>query len=77
MNSNDDHLSLIENYLDSSNHEYQSHNNQIEIYSLSKNTIIINIKKSKLVITSDMGQYKFSEPDAKFFKKLNYLLVKF
>tara|TARA_B100000886_G_C20162114_1_gene382489 strand:+ start:119 stop:349 length:231 start_codon:yes stop_codon:yes gene_type:complete len=76
MNNYDDYFTLIENYLDSQNHEYQSHDNQIEIYSINKNIIIININNKKLVITSDQGQDSFSKIDD-FFKKLDSLLINF
>ena len=76
MNNYDDYFTLIENYLDSLNHEYQSHDNQIEIYSTNKNIIIINIKNEKLIITSDQGQDNFSKIDD-FFRKLDSLLINF
>tara|TARA_B100000965_G_scaffold403733_1_gene432632 strand:- start:1012 stop:1242 length:231 start_codon:yes stop_codon:yes gene_type:complete len=76
MNNYDDYFTLIENYLDSLNHEYQSHDNQIEIYSTNKNIIIINIKYEKLLITSDQGQDSFSKIDD-FFRKLDSLLINF
>tara|TARA_B100001057_G_scaffold448956_1_gene489744 strand:+ start:125 stop:355 length:231 start_codon:yes stop_codon:yes gene_type:complete len=76
MNNYDDYSTLIENYLDSLNHEYQSHDSQIEIYSTNKNIIIINIKNKNLVITSDQGQDSFSKIDD-FFKKLDSLLINF
>tara|TARA_B100001057_G_scaffold24339_1_gene22475 strand:- start:245 stop:475 length:231 start_codon:yes stop_codon:yes gene_type:complete len=76
MNNYDDYFTLIENYLDSQNHEYQSHDNQIEIYSINKNIIIININNKKLAITSDQGQDSFSKIDD-FFKKLDSLLINF
>ncbi len=77
MNNYEDNLILVENYLDSHNHEYQSHNNQIEIYSTHKNIIIINIKNKELVITSDQGQDSFPKIDDFFFKKLASLLTNF
>lgn len=77
MNNYDDSITLIENYLDSYNHEYQSHDNQIEIYSLNKNIIIISIKNNELIITSDKVQYKFLEISESFFKKLDSLLTNF
>tara|TARA_B100001057_G_scaffold349143_1_gene350565 strand:+ start:330 stop:563 length:234 start_codon:yes stop_codon:yes gene_type:complete len=72
-----DCLPLIENHLDLDNHEYQSHDNQIEIYSLNNNIIIINIHNNELIITCDRGQYKFLEIGEIFFKKLDTLLANF
>tara|TARA_Y100000768_G_C23973577_1_gene681833 strand:+ start:605 stop:838 length:234 start_codon:yes stop_codon:yes gene_type:complete len=77
MNNYDDSLTLIENYLDSFNHEYQAHDNRIEIYSINKNVIIINIKKNQIMVSSDKGQYKFLETNREFFKKLDILLTNF
>ncbi len=77
MNNYDDCLTLIEDYLDSFNHEYQSHDNQIEIYSFDKNIIVINIKKNELTITSDKGQYRFLEVSKSFYNKLDTLLANF
>ena len=77
MNNYDDSITLIENYLDLHNHEYQSHDNQIEIYSLNKNIIFISIKNNEFIITSDKVQYKFLEISESFFKKLDSLLTNF
>ena len=72
-----DYMALIENHLDSSNHEYQSYNNQIEIYSMSNNTVFINIKNNQLIITSDEEEYKFTNINDKFFIKLDKILANF
>ncbi len=77
MNNYDDYLTLIEDYLDSFNYEYQSHANQIEIYSINKNIVIINIRDNELVITSERGQDKFFKVDNSFFEKLGSLLTNF
>ena len=77
MNDYYDYLTLIENYLDLNSHEYQSHDNQIEIYSVDKNIIVINIKKNELIITSDKGQYRFLEVSKSFYNKLDTLLANF
>lgn len=77
MNNYDDYLTLIEDYLDSFNYEYQSHDNQIEIYSINKNIVIINIRYNELVITSERGQDKFFKVDNSFFEKLGSLLTNF
>jgi len=77
MNNYSDYLSIIENHLDSLNHEYQSHDNQIEIYSIDEDTIIINIKNNQLIISTNKKQYKFVDTDKSFFKKLNSLLSNF
>tara|TARA_B100001113_G_scaffold185251_1_gene151825 strand:+ start:227 stop:460 length:234 start_codon:yes stop_codon:yes gene_type:complete len=77
MNNYDNHLTLIENYLDLNSHEYQSFDNQIEIYPINKNIIIINIEENEIIITSDKGQYKFLEISKSFFNKLDALLANF
>ena len=77
MNNYDNHLTLIENYLDLNSHEYQSFDNQIEIYPINKNIIIINIEENEIIITSDKGQYKFLEISKSFFNKLDVLLASF
>ena len=77
MNNYDDALALIEIHLDSLNYEYQSHYNQIEIYSTEQNTIIIKIKNDELLIISDDRDHRFTEVNDCFFEKLDSLLTNF
>ena len=75
--NNYDYLTQIENYLDLKSHEYQSHDNQIEIYSVDTNIIVINIEKNEIIITSDKGQYRFLKISKSFYDKLDILLANF
>ena len=77
MNNHNDCLAIIENYLDSYHHEYQSHDNQIEIYSINQDVININIKNNQLIISSNTGRYEFTDANNSFFKKLDSLLINF
>ena len=74
MNNIHDSISLIEEYLDINNTEYQGHGNNIEIYPLDKSLIKIKFNVSKIEITTQSKEYSFEKIDNNFFSKLQSLI---
>ena len=74
MNDVHDSISLIEEYLDINNAEYQGHGNNIEIYTLEKSVIRIKFNESKIEIISQSKEYIFDKIDNNFFSKLQTLI---
>ena len=74
MNNIHDSISLIEQYLDINNAEYQVHGNNIEIYPLEKSVIRIVLNDSKIEIISQSKVYSFEEIDSNFFSQLQSLI---
>ena len=74
MNNVHDSISLIEQYLDINNAEYQVHNNNIEIYPLDKSVILIRFNKSEIEIISQAKEYSFDKINNNFFSQLQSLI---
>ena len=76
MNNVHDSISLIEQYLDINNAEYQVHGNNIEIYPLDKSVIRIkfNINNSEIEIISQAKEYSFDKINNNFFSQLQSLI---
>ena len=74
MNNIHDSISLIEQYLDINNAEYQVHGNNIEIYPLDKNVIIIKFNDNQIEIISQAKQHNFEKINNNFFSELQNLI---
>ena len=74
MNNIHDSISIIEEYLDINNTEYQVHDNNIEIYPLDKNTIRIKFNDIRIEIISQSQDYSFDKIDNNFFTQLRSLI---
>ena len=74
MNNVHDSISLIEQYLDINNTEYQVHGNNIEIYPLEKSVIRIKFNDIKIEIISQSKEYNFDKIDNNFFSQLQSLI---
>ena len=74
MNNIHDSISLIEQYLDINNAEYQVHANNIEIYPLEKSVIRIKFNNSEIEIISQAKEYSFDEINNNFFSQLQSLI---
>ena len=76
MNNVHDSISLIEQYLDINNAEYQVYGNNIEIYPLDKSVIRIkfNINNSEIEIISQAKEYSFDKINNNFFSQLQSLI---
>ena len=74
MNNIHDSISIIEEYLDINNTEYQVHDNNIEIYPLDKNTIRIKFNDIRIEIISQSEDYSFDKIDNNFFTQLQSLI---
>ena len=74
MNNVHDSISLIEQYLDINNAEYQVHDNNIEIYPLDKSVILIKFNNSAIEIISQAKEYSFEKVNNNFFSQLQNLI---
>ena len=74
MNNVHDSISLIEQYLDINNTEYQVHGNNIEIYPLEKSVIRIKFNNSEIEIISQAKQHSFEKINNNFFSELQNLI---
>ena len=74
MNNVLDSISLTEQYLDINNAEYQVHGNNIEIYPLDKNVIIIKFNDNQIEIISQAKEYSFDKINNNFFSQLQILI---
>ena len=74
MNNVHDSISLIEEYLDMNNTEYQGHGNTMEIYPLEKSVIRIKFDDSKIEIISQSREYSFDKIDNNFFSQLQSMI---
>ena len=68
------HINLIEDYLDINHVEYQSIENNIEIYSLENYLILIDINKDRIIMKTQEQEYSFCDVNKDFFKKLEKLI---
>ena len=74
MNNVHDTISLIEQYLDINNAEYQVHGNNIEIYPLDKSVITIKFNDNQIEIISQAKQHSFDKINNNFFSELKSLI---
>ena len=74
MNNIHDSISLIEQYLDINNAEYQVHGNNIEIYPLEKSVIRIKFNNSEIEIISQVKEYSFDKINNNIFSQLQSLI---
>ena len=74
MLNNHDLISLVENYLEKINVEYQSLHNRIEIYHLDRGLIVAEINQNSFSILYNKNNHEFEKID-EFFKKLDELLI--
>ena len=74
MNNHHEIISIIEEYLDINNIEYQSFENNIEIYPLDKDLISINITEENIIISSKDKKY-FYESSDNYFEQIKKLVV--
>ena len=68
------HINLIEDYLDINHVEYQSIQNNIEIYPLENYLILIDINKDRILIKTQEQEYFFYDVNNDFFEKLEKLI---
>ena len=74
MLNNHDLISLVENYLEKVNVEYQCLHNRIEIYNLDRGLIVAEINENSFSILINKNKHEFEMID-EFFKKLDELLI--
>ena len=74
MYNNHDLISLVENYLQKVNVEYQCLHNRIEIYPLDGRLIVAAINQNSFSILYNKNNHEFEKID-EFFKKLDELLI--
>ena len=74
MLNNHDLISLVENYLEKINVEYQCLYNRIEIYHLDRGLIVVEINQNSFSILYNKNNHEFEKID-EFFKKLDELLI--
>ena len=74
MLNNHDLISLVENYLEKVNVEYQCLHNRIEIYHLERGLIIAEINQNSFSILYNKNNHEFKKID-EFLKKLDELLI--
>ena len=68
------HINLIEDYLDINHVEYQSIENNIEIYPLENDLILIDINKVRILIKTQEQEYFFYDVNNDFFEQLEKLI---
>ena len=73
MLNNHDLISLVENYLQKVNVEYQCLHNRIEIYPLDGRLIVAEINQNSFSILYNKNNHEFEKID-EFLKKLDELL---
>jgi hypothetical protein len=74
MNDYHDSISLIEDYLNLNNIEYQAHGNQIEIYLLDKNQVRVELSDTGLLLICQKKEYFFDTVSNDFFMQLKKLI---
>ena len=74
MLNNHDLISLVENYLEKVNVEYQCLHNRIEIYHLDRGLIVAEINQNSFSILYKRNKHEF-ENIHEFFRKLDELLI--
>ena len=75
MNDFHDSISLIEDYLNLNNIEYQAHGNQIEIYLLEKNQVRVVFSGTDILLICQKKEYFFDKISNDFFMQLKKLIV--
>jgi hypothetical protein len=74
MNNHHEIISIVEQYLDINNIEYQSFENNIEIYPLDKDLISINITDENIIISCRDEKYFYNSTD-NYFEQIKKLVV--
>ena len=74
MNDYHDSISLIEDYLNLNNIEYQAHGNQIEVYLLDKNQVRVELSDTGLLLICQKKEYFFDTVSNDFFMQLKKLI---
>ena len=74
INKNLNSISLLENFLDERNYEYQSYNDIIEIYDNESEVLIIEFKEIKILMHHKNEKHEYSAIDNKIFKKIENIL---
>ena len=74
INKNLNSISLLENFLDERNYEYQSYNDIIEIYDNESEVLIIEFKEIKILMYHQNKKHEYSTIDNKIFKKIENIL---
>ena len=74
MNDYHDSISLIEDYLNLNNIEYQAHCNQIEIYLLDKNQVRVEFSGTGILLICQKEEYYFDKISDDFFMQLKKLI---
>ena len=74
MNDYHDSISLIEDYLNLNNIEYQAHGNQIEIYLLDKNQVRVEFSDTGILLICQKKEYFFDKISNDFFMQLKKLI---
>ena len=74
INKNLNSISLLENFLDERNYEYQSFNDMIEIYDNESEVLIIEFKEVKILMYHKNEKHEYYAIDNKIFKKIDNIL---
>ena len=74
INKNLNSISLLENFLDERNYEYQSYNDVIEIYDNENEVLIIQFKEARIFMHHQNEKHEFYAIDNKIFKKIDNIL---
>ena len=74
INKNLNSISLLENFLDERNYEYQSYNDIIEIYDNKSEVLIIEFKEAKILMHHQNEKHEYCAIDNKIFKKIDNIL---
>ena len=74
MNDYHNSISLIEDYLNLNNIEYQAHGNQIEIYLLDKNQVRIEFSNTGILLICQKKEYSFDKISKDFIMQLKKLI---
>ena len=74
INKNLNSISLLENFLDERNYEYQSYNDIIEIYDNKSEVLIIEFKEFKILMHHQNEKQEYYAIDNKIFKQIDNIL---
>ena len=74
INKNLNSISLLENFLDERNYEYQSYNDIIEIYDNESEVLIIEFKEVKILMHHQNEKHEYYAIDDRIFKKIDNIL---
>ena len=74
INKNLNSISLLENFLDERNYEFQSYNDIIEIYDNESEVLIIEFKEIKILMYHKNEKHEYYAIDNKIFEKIDNIL---